>query len=112
MAKHDEVDDDTATYMHIGTANTKRVHADTLVAITWPWHGLHGYNQIGILPRNYTVRIKFRWILSYLLAGLGLWNLMFGMIVLCSRDNTAFAMLVRAEAPSLCPKFGLTYISC
>jgi hypothetical protein len=44
-----------------------------------------------------------------LLFGLGVLNLMFGSIVLCSRDTTTFIKLVRPEAPSECPTFGLTF---
>ena len=43
------------------------------------------------------------------LAGFGVLNLMFGMIVRFSRDRTALKILVIAAAPSLWPKFGLIY---
>ena len=47
-------------------------------------------------------------VMGNLLFGLGVSNLMLGSIVLCSRDSTAFIKLVRPDAPSECPTFGLT----
>lgn len=44
-----------------------------------------------------------------ILLGFGVVNLMFGIMVLCSRDKIALMRLVRPEAPSECPRLGLTY---
>jgi hypothetical protein len=53
---------------------------------------------------HFRSRVSF----THLLLGLGVLNLMFGGIVLCSKAKTDLIKLVRPEAPSEWPKFGLT----
>jgi len=45
---------------------------------------------------------------THVLLGFGVLNLMFGGIILCSKAKTDLIKLVRPEAPSEWPKFGLT----
>jgi len=47
-----QISSKTLTYMKIRAANAERVHTDALLAVLWPWHGLHRHGQFGLAPRN------------------------------------------------------------
>lgn len=127
--------------MSIGTADAKRVDTDTTITISRPGHWFRGYYELLVFKRychdllesrvsfdGYMymslacskITLSLSFLKPYesgairhadLLLGLGVENLMFGGIVLFSKANTALIKLVKPEAPSEWPTFGLTYIS-
>ena len=115
------------TNMCISATDAKGVDADSLGSIRWPGHRLDRHLELLlgkwncrfgklVVPTSNASRrmpsgelrdrkASFK---PDILLGFGSENLMFGGIVLCSRARIDFIRLVRPDAPSECPTFGLT----
>jgi hypothetical protein len=102
--------------MDIGSANPIAVNANSFQSILWPFGWLSGNREARFVPGNYNTFVNLHSIPSEMvgdsvLLGFGFSNLMFGKIMRFSNSTMAFITLVIAEAPSECPRFGLTWES-
>jgi hypothetical protein len=99
--------------MNIGSADPVAVNANSFQSILWPFGWLSGNREARFVPGNYNTLINFHFISEMvghsILLGFGVSNLMFGKIMRFSNSTMAFTTLVIAEAPSECPRFGLTW---
>jgi hypothetical protein len=90
--------------MGVAPANSERVDANTLAAVSWPRYRLYRYNKSPFLEGNCEVSVRAEangsgdWM--NLLLGFGVLNLICGGITRFSRDSTALIKLVMPEAPS------------
>jgi hypothetical protein len=103
--------------MHIAPPNTKRVDANPLFTILWKRRRadrdrefVFGKGNCVLVLAAISPREKpcsWRNVANVLL-GLGLLNLIFGGMILCSRARTDLMTEVRPDEPSPCPRFGFT----
>jgi len=99
------------THMSICSSNSERVDANSLCAVDRECSWFNWNSQPLFGKRNYTISVESPGANNKLdnsLRGLGVMNLMFGGIVLFSRDRMHLIKLLRPEEPSECPTLGFT----